>query len=221
MDRQNQVIDEYTLAAFIAGSLTEQRRAEVVAYLADNADARELLHMAYEALEAARATPADADDTRPHDRPARPSTRSSDRGAVRRPAFRLMGLSRYVVATVVVISVGLGLRITFGPPTDALRSPLPAQSGEMSLQISPASLTFQWQRVPDAYQYRLVFWDPQEARVVARHETSNTALTERDAFVQTLREQLVPGQSYTIRIDAVDEENRLIQSSPSLSFTRR
>ena len=38
-------IDEYTLAAFLSGSLSEEQRREVVAYLAENADAREYSSM--------------------------------------------------------------------------------------------------------------------------------------------------------------------------------
>jgi hypothetical protein len=54
MDQSLSGVDEYTLAAYIANTLSRQRRAEVTAYLAANADARELLRMAYEALEAAK-----------------------------------------------------------------------------------------------------------------------------------------------------------------------
>ena len=54
MRPHQQHIDEYTLAAFLSGRLSEERRRDVVAYLAENADARVLLCMAGEALEAAR-----------------------------------------------------------------------------------------------------------------------------------------------------------------------
>lgn len=217
MERSTQIIDEYTLAAFIAGTLPEQRRSEVVAYLAENADARELLHMAYEALQASHVTE-EAAPPRP-DEPAPPTVREPDRGAVWRPARRLQGLGRYAVATVVVFTVGLGLRLAFGPPTDALRSPLPAQAGEMAVQVSPSDLTIEWSPVADAYEYRIVVWDPQQARVVTRSETS--AHQSDAAFAAELRQKLAAGHTYTLRIDAVDAQNRLLQSSASISFTPR
>lgn len=218
MDQTNQLIDEYTLAAFIAGTLSKQRRDEVIAYLAENAEARELLHMAYQAMETARQTDEIAGPARVADRPAHLPAREADRTPARPALRRLHGLSRYVVATVVVFTIGLGLRLAFGPPTDALRSPLPAQSSELTVQVSPSDLVFTWNHIPDAYQYRVVIWDPQEARVVARHETATTRLDEESAFVRELRAQLADDHTYTIRIDAVDAQNRLIQSSESIEF---
>lgn len=47
-------VDEETLAAFLAGTLSAPRRAAVLAELNDDADARELLAMAHQALDAAR-----------------------------------------------------------------------------------------------------------------------------------------------------------------------
>ena len=50
------LIDEYTLASFIAGTLSEKDREAVMMCLLTNEDARECLHMACEALAAARQT---------------------------------------------------------------------------------------------------------------------------------------------------------------------
>lgn len=221
MDRTNQLMDEYTLAAFIAGTLPPKQREEVIRYLTENADARELLQMAHDALEASRQT--DEMEELPRvtgDRPLQRPPRRADRRSV--PAARRMqGLSRYVVATVVVFTIGLGLRVAFGPPTDALRSPIPPEAPQLSVRVSPADLEFQWSRIPDAYHYRLVFWDPQEARVVAQHETPTHRIEGDDAFASDLRERLVAGQTYTLRIDAVDAQNRLIQSSETVQFRAR
>jgi hypothetical protein len=221
MDRTNQLMDEYTLAAFIAGTLPPDQRHEVIKYLTENPDARELLRMAHEALEASRQT--DEFDEVAHTKVDR-SLHRPPRRQDRRPiaaARRMQGLSRYVVATVVVFAIGLGLRLAFGPPTDALRSPIPADAPQLSVRVNASDLSFQWNRIPDTYHYRLVFWDPQEARVVAQHETLVNRLEGRDEFVNDLRERLVAGQMYSLRIDAVDAQNRLIQSSETVQFRAR
>ena len=233
MDRTNQAIDEYTLAAFLGGTLSDQRRAEVIAYLAQNADARELLQMTYEAMQAARPDGASAAPPLSHAAGAAPAsvpqaasapeavavTPAASREAARRPARRFTGLRRYAAATVVIFAVGLSLRLILGPPTDALRSPVPAQAGELGVQVSASDLTLRWHAVPEAYRYRITVWDPQEARVVARTETTAPVTDRADAFTIELREKLSPGRAYTLRIDAVDVQNRVLQSSPAVAFT--
>lgn len=52
MERIPKSIDEYMLAKFIAGRLSEKRRHEVIDKLSKSADLRELLHMSIEALNA-------------------------------------------------------------------------------------------------------------------------------------------------------------------------
>jgi hypothetical protein len=46
-------VDEYTLAAFLSGELPERQRKSVAAALVFDEEAREVLHMACEALAAA------------------------------------------------------------------------------------------------------------------------------------------------------------------------
>lgn len=225
MDRTNDPIDEYTLAAFMAGTLSRERREEVASYLAQNSDARELLQMAYEALNAARSAEPVPEEQAPVVRaaapPRPPRPREAERAATPPRALRrLGGLRRYMAAAAVVFTVGISLRLAFGPPTDALRSQ-PAETMAMTVQVDASDLEFVWSNVPDAYEYRLVIWDLQEARVVARHETTGNALAEDDPFVASLRPQLAAGKPYTIRIDAIDAQNRLILSSDALEFTPR
>lgn len=50
-------VDQHTLAAFLAHTLPEQERSNVVAYLIADHDARELVSMAADALDEARARP--------------------------------------------------------------------------------------------------------------------------------------------------------------------
>ena len=206
----DQVIDEYTLAAFIAGTLTKKRRQEVIDYLAGNADAREVLHMAYQALGAAQA--GDQDESASLLRPSR----SADRPAARRLS-RIRDIGRYVAATAIVFAVGIVLRMAFGPPTDALRSPLPRNVQGVDVTVT-AGPEFDWSAVPNAYQYRVVIWDPMEARVVGQYETADSEIESGDPIIRDLQPKLRKGDQYTLRIDAIDAQNRLIRSSETVEF---
>ena len=89
----------------------------------------------------------------------------------------------------------------------------------MRVQTTVPDLAFQWSEVAEAYLYRVVVWDLQEAAVMGRHETRAHALDASDAFMAGLQSKLQAGRTYTLRIDAVDAQNRLIQSSETLEFT--
>lgn len=212
MHELDQVIDEYTLAAFIAGTLTKQRRQEVIEYLAGNADAREVLQMAYAALSAAQNSENDAEPVSLL-RPAR----RSDRTAVAK-LFRLREASRYIAATAIVFAIGIVLRLAFGPPTDALRSPLTRDGQGLEVSVTGPGPEFDWPSVPNAYQYRIVVWDPLEARVVGQYSTSESEIDSTDPIVRDLQPKLRKGDSYTLRIDAIDAQNRLIRSSETVEF---
>ena len=219
MNKENQAMDEYTLAAFMAGTLPPARREEVALYLSNNADARELLQMAYEALEAAQAQDTDFDLPEVQIPPSAARVRHDRKPT---PLGRRMqsGVLRFAAAAVVVFVVGMGLRVSLGPPTDALRS----RQADDALALSVATdgvdgPVVHWNQVPDAYQYRVVFWDPQAADVVGRFETSATRLDHGDAFIQSIRAQANDGRSYTVRVDAYDVQNRLIQTSETVSVT--
>ena len=218
MHPSNPSVDEYTLAAFVAGTLSKDRREEVVAYLADNADTRELLHMACEALQAARIADDTIDISHTGEKPPRWLSRRSDRSA-RQPASRLRSISMYLAAAVVVIAAGISLRLVFGPPTDALRSPRPIEAIELNVRTSVDDLRFQWSQVPEAYLYKIVIWDLVEARVVTQFETDGTSLDKDNAFIRALRPQLEHDHSYSIRVDAYDAQNRRIRSSNRIDFS--
>jgi anti-sigma factor RsiW len=78
-------IDDYTLAAFISGELPEARRSTVAAALVQDRDAREVLHMACEALAAAMSFQSGRGYLEEHAtrRPARPGRIRADRGTMR------------------------------------------------------------------------------------------------------------------------------------------
>ena len=217
-------IDEYTLAAFLSGTLSEAQHREVVAYLAENADARELLCMAHEALEAAQqpavvqpfTTPTVApEQPAPSHEPIRRMPRPATRPAIR-PA-RVVRLRRFAMAAVMVTVLGIGLRA--GLSLNAIDTQRGAdENTPLEVQVSTPALQLQWTEIPDAYYYRLVIWDVEAAELVAQHETKSTRLGRNDAFLLSLRDQLKLHRTYQVRIDAMDVQNRLIQDSELVSF---
>ncbi|MEX0600762.1 MAG: hypothetical protein WD021_08310 [Rhodothermales bacterium] len=224
MQESDRVIDEYTLAAFLAGTLGDDEREEVVEYLAGNSDAREVVRMAADALQAARSSGAD-------DPAARDRTSAEKKFAGRRPARRTIarserrsrpgwmeGAKRYVAATLFVFVVGMILRLSFGPPTDALRSTTSRSGAELTVDVSLPGPSIEWPEVENAYKYRLVVWDIDEARVAGTYETMEEHVAASDSIMQTMREDLSPGRAYSLRVDAIDPQNRLIRSSSTVDF---
>jgi hypothetical protein len=115
-----------------------------------------------------------------------------------------------------VFAVGVGLRLTLGPPADALRSRQADDVLALSVQDEAGGPVVHWNQVPDAYQYRVVVWDPQAAEVVGRHETTATRLDARDEFMRSVRSEAGEPRSVTVRVDAYDVQNRLIQTSETV-----
>lgn len=212
MDQTHTPVDEYILAAFIAGTLDEERRRAVINYLAANAEARELLHMAYQAMEAAHAPDAVPEV---HPAPAQlPVSPVRDRAPRRRIARRM------AAGLLAVLLVGFGVRALLFAPSDALRSPQPAaEAPTFSVQIETPSLAMSWDPVLDAYAYQIIIWDPVGVRVVDRHRTTATHLDADDPFVETLSATLEPGHSYSLRVDAINAQNRQLRSSEAINFT--
>lgn len=54
MKRESRPIDDFALAAFITGKVPGHVRAQIIEWLKDDDDARELLKMAYEAFATAK-----------------------------------------------------------------------------------------------------------------------------------------------------------------------
>ncbi len=206
----------------MAGTLPVERRREVASQLARDDHARELLHMAYEAMDATKPFAAPAPkETAP---PAAP--RRADRRAVRW-ASGLRRLSRYAAAAMVVLAVGLSLRLAFGPlnTSPGLTTPLvrgnDAESIAITLPATVSDLAFSWTETPGADHYHLVLWDTEQALPIGRHNAVTNRIDADEPFVTTLRSLLEPGHVYALRIDALDAENRRIGSSGMIEFTLR
>lgn len=207
----------------MAGTLPAHRRREVASYLAKNANARELLHMAYEAMDASRQLGEPLTQmTAP--RPSQMHIAPKADRAPRRHAPRIYRLSRFAVAAVVIFAVGLALRLSFGPfggpePTPTLRSDAAPESIGLTLPTSIERLSFAWTSVPETDHYNIVIWDPEKALVVARHRADENHVEAAHPFLQSLRQLLIAGHPYALRVDAIDAENRTIRSSGMVEFT--
>ena len=88
-------LDDYTLAAFLSGELPERERRTVAAALLNDRAAREVLHMACEALAVAFETPDGRQSIRERVgmAPARPRIAGFDRAARTSSARRSRGVS--------------------------------------------------------------------------------------------------------------------------------
>jgi hypothetical protein len=75
-------IDDYTLASFIGGTLSERSRRDVIEHLIQDADAREWLKMVGQALEAAQSFVERQHSRSPKGAKARPPMHRADRPAV-------------------------------------------------------------------------------------------------------------------------------------------
>lgn len=212
MDLDQDSLDEATIAAYLAGTLSPDEREAVERKLTRDADARELLCMAQEAMDAAMDVPdgAEPETAVPANHPD-----DGDRPATRRPN-RLARFGWYAGIAVVVFALGLSLRLVLGPPNDVLRSNTPPAS--FTVEVNTPDLHFHWPKVADVYTYKVSIWDPAAAQVVAEHQTADTQIPPADPFMQTLRDRLHRGKEYSVRVDAINAENRVIQRSSLAHF---
>lgn len=217
MDRYKDTgVDEYTLAAYMAGTLPATERAAVTAYLAENAEARELLQLAHQSYQAGQIQ----EEVAPVApvRTARPALRRVERPA--RPAVRRLGsVMQYAAAAAVLAGIGFGLRLAFVPPTDTLRSDSSDEVIDVAIRGTLPEVRLSWEAVEDAREYRVVVWDLGQVEMVAEYEVDQPRLRAGGTEVKDLNRRLTAGRAYAIRVDAVDTGNRVIQSSESVEFT--
>ena len=187
-------IDDHLLSAFIAGTVTPEQRAHVLRHIAADADTREIVGMARQAMGAVDADP-------------RAPTR------VRRSPL----LVRCALGALVILTGGVALRIaTQTTPVGADR--LRAQTESAPLTIGLDGDRFTWTAVPDAARYEVVVWDAVTAAVTARTVSETT--TTGEAFAATLRSIRASAAPQQVRVDAFDVENRLLASSALTAVAR-
>jgi len=173
MPRSLEPSEEYILAAFMSGELPDSLRQEIIAYLAGHEQARDLLAMAQEAMEAVETGDGSA-------RMAAPSPSFSP--GLRLPQFRgrLSGIKAPVternlwkitaffagavlVLTVVVAALALS--------TSRLQQALVGQPWAPT--VNGSELTLEWDRVPGASVYQVMQYDPdsEQAAIIGRTES--------------------------------------------------
>jgi anti-sigma factor RsiW len=199
-------IDEYTLAAYLAGKLEPPRRREVADFLARNEDARDLLYAANQLLEGeggGRAAP-------------RPSLTSVKLPARRRPILtaskRLSVLLWTTITLVCLTAFTTTVFVAFRFGVDSGLS-----SGAMA-QVDPSRMVavngpfeaLTWPGDPAASSYHVVVFDDETARVVGSVE-SDIPHMDFEALAAFLPEN-APRR---IWIDAYDTRGQLLQRSRS------
>ncbi len=214
MDLTEQTIDEYTLARFLAGTLPDEERRDMIRNLTHDVDSRELLRATMEALEAATEKQLGAP------LPAARSPRSlNNRTATLRPRMSLVSFCRYSAAALVLMAVGVGARLSVAPAADAFRSSAAHQTIAVEQRAHAEGLSLTWEAVREAYQYRVVVWDPEAAAVVGELTTGANHLDAQDKGVAEALKGARRGRSYQVRVEAIDDANRLIRSSSLLDVT--
>lgn len=195
------LLDESTLAGFLAGTLAPDERDRVMHALAQDAEARELLSMASDML--AEASP-------PPLRKPRGQRRASDRGAER---FGKRA-RRTVVAATLAIFVAVGVTLSLSLPDDSVRAQyLSPEDWRQTIEVHDAD-ALAWQAVPDAESYRLVVWSIGEADPVVRFETTATELRDDPAAPDLT--MLSQNTDHVIRIYALDSRGRSLLDSGNL-----
>lgn len=223
MDSRKPIIDESTLAAFMAGTLPPRQRREVAARLAEDPRMREVLSMAMRALDAAQEeVPVGVPDVVRPPVPLRRMETPAPAEARRPRRLRLLRFGRYVAAAVVVAVVGLGVWRAFAPssPTEPVRTLRGEEAGPLTLTL-PASLDaldLAWEAVPGADHYEVVVWDLEAAETVARFQVETHRIGAETPIARTLQALLEAGRPYAVRVDALDAANRLLRSSGMVTF---
>ncbi|GAB5521028.1 MAG: hypothetical protein RhofKO_32790 [Rhodothermales bacterium] len=201
-------LDEYTLSALLAGTLSEEEHQEALKLLADDASAQELVAMASMALDV-ETTPTRVDRTASPDR------------AARKPRLRRRALWTAASTCLVLFAFSLGSFINTPSTADGTEvRTLRTQDGDRFVPIiSTNTLELTWDAVEDAYSYDVQIWDADRAELVGETTTKTNALKDSDAFAQELSQKLQAGRVYSLHLYATDAENRRIVQSVPTDFT--
>ena len=201
-------LDEYTLSALLAGTLSEEEHQEALKLLATDESAQELVAMASMALDV-EAPPVRVDRTASPDR------------AARQP--RLRRHVRWATASTFLVLFAFSLGSFLNTPStsdDAGLHTLRTQEGDRFVPIiSTSTLELTWPAIEDAYSYDVQIWDADRAELVGETTTKTNQLKDSDAFVQELSEKLKAGRVYSLHLYATDAENRRIVQSVPTDFT--
>lgn len=221
MPEPQEHIDEYLLAAFLAGDLPQRLREEISAYLVTNDRARDLLAMAGDALYAADS--GDGARSRPGRklRPARLDV--SDMLAARqRQLPRLFSKSEeslwktiiVVASTVLLLTIAVAWHIStdLRAPNGSIVNP------EWVPNLADNRFLLEWEEVTRATAYRVILHDN------ALSMPHAVGLTSEPVFDATQSEEWPAAQAsggpHVLWIEALDADGNLIQRSVSIPVSR-
>lgn len=210
MRLSSRTIDEYTLAAYLAGRLSPGRRREVAEFLANDEEARSLLRAAGELLE----SEGDGQQT------SWPALSAIEIPSRRKPILngsrRLNLIFWSVVGMVCVtafltttfVALRIGLEAGSPPPTGA------ASDGWAMHVIGPVG-ALAWDSVPGADRYHITYWVDGRPVPVAELDSDVPYL----AYAAV--ENQIPAEGrLRVWVDAFDRDDRLLRRTRSLSLRR-
>ena len=202
-------IDEYTLAAYLAGRLAPARHREVADFLARDEDARDLLVAANQLLES------EGDG-----QPSRPPTLSSvDLPPRSKPLLsgsrRLSVMLWTTVSLVCLTAFVTTILVAFRVGLDAGAADAAAAQVDQSRMVSVTGPfgSLSWVGDPDAAYYRIVVWDVSTQRTVGEVESDVPYLD-----YQSLEGFLREAGPRRVWIDAHDADGRMLNRTRSISI---
>lgn len=219
MSESQEHIDEYLLAAFLAGDLPQRLREEISAYLVTNDRARDLLAMAGDALYAADGGDGARSAPVRKLRPARldVSGLMAAESASRRFAKSDESLWKTIIvvaSTVLFLTVAVAWHISMdlrGRGSDAVDTAWVPSLAENRFALA-------WEEVDGARSYRVILHDDVQDMP---HAVGLTAGTTFDA---SLSESWPDGDaldgSHTLWIEALDPDGNVLRRSASIPVSR-
>ncbi len=200
-------IDEYTLAAYLAGRLSPARRSDVAEFLRSNEDARDLLYAANQLMESegdghTSSTPLLSSVAIPPRR--KPLLTASRRlGVLLWTFIVLVCLTAFLTTVVVAFRAGVdrGLAEVTSGAVDPSRM----------IALQGPFVALNWTDIEDAAHYRIVVWDDEKSAVVGQVR-SDVPTLDFDGIAGFLDDDAVR----RVWMDAFDAEGRLLERSRSL-----
>ncbi|MFT4603385.1 MAG: hypothetical protein ACI9W4_000099 [Rhodothermales bacterium] len=200
-------IDEYTLAAYLAGRLSSARRNEIAEFLRSNEDARDLLYAANQLMES-------EGDRRDSSRPLLSSVTIPPRRKPVLTASRRLGVLLWTsIVLVCLTAFTTTVVVAFRSGVDRGLAEVAAGSVDPSRMIALQGpfVALNWTSIKDAARYQIVVWDDETAGVVGQ-VNSDVPTLDFEGIAGFMSDDAVR----RVWIDAFDAEGRLLERSRSL-----
>lgn len=186
------IIDEQTLAGYLAGDLPPARRRQVTRYLAENEEARELVLVARELL----------DDQGWRSLP--------DDGLFTLRRLRLAVWIAGITMLVAAVAVTLLLAVRFREEALAVRTrPAGVEDASWSADLTVQSGRLRWDAIPGA-TYAVVFWDVERGVESLRVPVDGPAV---DIWGLVVAES---GRPHAVWIEAIAPGGAVIRKTPPI-----